>query len=139
MNVMKYLLEPATTCSYITTAAMVGRKLEEDAWATTFLVTTYDLRLDVQQWLGGQGLTYQRNIICDAWVLPDINRDVVKRMSILKNVRFRVVKSSVTAIVFGRHAVVRLEEKNETDLVPGVGPVEWSEIELRLEEVLAAA
>ena len=118
---------------------MKNRKVTEARFPTSFPVAAFDLGLDVQRWMGKEGLQYYHSVECDVWVLPDVNKDTVKRMSILRGERFRVVESEVPAMVFGAVSMGRLEEKNQPMEMPGLSQLDWDKIELRLEEQLAAA
>ena len=112
---------------------------EEVGKKTSFPVAAFDLDMDVQRWEGKTGLTYKTKIKCPLWVLPDVNRDTVKRMSILKEVTLRVVESDIPALVVGKLELEKLHEKNAPMEGPGVEKGTWQDIEQRLDEVLAAA
>ena len=70
-------------------------------------------------------------------ILPDENRDTVRRLTLVKNVVCRVVESNKPALIIGKDVYGALLERKDEQLEVGASPeVDDEGIMHRLEEML---
>ena len=137
-----YVLEPLANACYVTTAALTGVKDWGKAQVPEGGVSVLDLDEDVKKWLGGEvaGLKYVGEVELDLRLLPDENRDAVRRLTKVKGARCRVIESDQQAVVLGKKMCGHLAERMSEDLgVADQGEVDFDGIEHRLDEMLDAA
>ena len=113
---VKYLREPVAQESYVTTAALVSEKMELKALGHKVQVAASDLSPEVQNWMGGEKLRYDKYCTLDLRVLPDENKDLIQRLTILPDTKVRVVESKVPAVVIGQGEIERLRERGQEQL-----------------------
>ena len=116
MQEVKYVREPAAQETYVTTAALVAEKTKLEPLGHKVQVAASDLSPEVQTWMGGRKLRYDKHCVMDLRVLPDENKDLIQRMTILPNTKMRVVESAVPAIVIGQGDLERLRERGQEQL-----------------------
>ena len=100
----------------MTTAALVAEKTKLEPLGHKVQVAASDLSPEVQTWMGGRKLRYDKHCVMDLRVLPDENKDLIQRMTILPNTKMRVVESAVPAIVIGQGDLERLRERGQEQL-----------------------
>ena len=136
----KYVIDPAASESYVTTAAIAGREMKLEGRRGSVEVRAHDLEQRVGDWMGQHNPTYQHRVRAPLYVLPDDNNDYVRKLTILPHVVLRVVDSPVAAVVLGRPEHCALLERMEEDL--GLGEMakglEAEAVDHRLEEMLEA-
>ena len=83
---------------------------------------------------------YVKEVVVSLRVLPDENRDTVRKLKHVLNVTCRVVESPVPALVIGRGVHHHLLERKEEDIeITGSGELDVDVIEHRLDEMLDEA
>ena len=140
MREVKYLREPAAEETYVTTAALSEKDESKVVEDSKVRVAAYDLDLKVQEWMGAEKARYSKRVRVDLRVLPDENKDLIKRLTILPDTVVRVVDSPVPAVVIGKEEMRRLLERRSEQL--DAGPSEENSdpgIDLRLREQLEGA
>ena len=138
---VKYLLEPKAKESYITTAAVKGQELSLEGGPGKVKVNCLDLEPGVKKWLGNNKATYQHRIRTELYILPNGQRDVVGKLTILKPVVLRVVESPVAAVILGNPESNTLIERRYEDLEMATNSTgnEEKDIDHRLDEMVEAA
>ena len=135
----QYLLDPWAAEGYVTTAALAGYKELEDAPGAV-TVAINDLSRDVLAWLRVDEAGYTQTVEVDVRVLPDENRDTVRRLVLLPSQELRVLKSRVSAVVLGRRQIKQLEDRGREALGQfGSDTRDEEAIHRRLEEQLDEA
>ena len=90
---VQYVLDPAVQESYITTAAVANQKINLEGKADTAKIGCYDLDENLKDWLGVARPHNQCKVRSKIYVLSDAHSNLVRRLTILDNVIFRVVDS----------------------------------------------
>ena len=85
--------------------------LFDENWSNGAQVAAYDLGFDVQRWMGGKGMRYATTVEMDVRVLPDTNKDMIRKPTKLEKVCLWVVPSTVPAVVLGGKEVAWLRER----------------------------
>ena len=102
-------------------------------------VRAHDLCPTVAEWLGASKAQYAHTVRTKLFLLPDDQRDVVKKLTILPHTLIRVIDSPVAAIVLGRPESKRLIERRNEDLGLGSSPGKPEDVDHRIDEMLEAA
>lgn len=142
LTYVNYVVEPLAEDCYITTAALPGDEEDLNDKEPPGGVLILDLESNVQRWLGLSGPKgrYVKRVTTTLRVLPDENKDVATRLTMLSNVVFRVVQSDKPAVVIGKRQFAELQERRDEGLTTaGSGEVDYAAIEHRLNEMFDAA
>ena len=137
-----YVFEPLAQECYVTTAALTGSEEQSGQKLPANGVGILDLDRPIKDWLeiGGLMGRYVAEVVVSLRVLPDDNRDTVRRLTNVKNVVCRVVESDKPALIIGRSIHEHLlERRNEDVEIPGTAEIDAAAIEHRLDEMLDEA
>ena len=98
------VFEPLAQECYVTTAALKGCDVVAGRELLERGVGILDLDQEIRDWMGCEGMIgkYVKEVVVSLRVLPDENRDTVRKLKHVLNVTCRVVESSVPALVIGR-------------------------------------
>ena len=138
----KYMFEPLASGCYVTTAALQGEEKSSGRDLPAQGVAILDLDRGIKHWMGVAGFVgkYVREVQVTLRVLPDENRDTVKRLTTVNQVTCRVVESDVPAVVIGKAVYNHLVERKDEMLEVGRSPeIDEAGIQHRLNEMLDAA
>ena len=140
MREVKYLREPAAEETYVTSAALGEKDGTVVVEQSKVRVAAYDLDLPVQKWMGADKARYSKRVEIDLRVLPDENKDLIQRLTILPKTTVRIVDSQVPAVVIGKDDMQRLAERGAEQLDAGHQEANDDPgIDLRLQEQLEGA
>ena len=105
-----YVFEPLAQECYVTTAALRGSDVNTAKEMLGGGVVILDLDRNVKEWMGISGVlngTYTSEVELTLRLFPDENKDTIRRLTKVLNVKCRVVKSEVPALVVGRNQGAR--------------------------------
>ena len=102
-------------------------------------IRAHDIEKNVATWLGSPQPQYKMRVRGKLYVLPDEQRDVVRKLTILPHVVMRVIDSPVAAVIIGRDENRTLTQRRDEDLGLGSATNDTTQIDLRLNEMIEAA
>ena len=136
---IKYLVDPRLSMSYVTTAALANQEIKLEGAPEQLPVKAHEMSPEVAGWLGATQVQYAHTVRAKLFLLPDGQKDVVKRLTILPHTLIRVIDSKVPAIALGRPEHLTLIERRNEDLGLGSSPGKPKDIDHRVDEILKAA
>ena len=136
-----YVMDPMSSSVYVTSAAVYGQDLQLAESGQRCPVKTYDLSPDMKAWLGDKEGAYECEVELDLRVGPDVNFDTVDRLTGLRKVKARVIKSDIPAVVLGREQMNLLAARKAEGLEFKAERTEEEKeaVRQRLRDVLDAA